>query len=200
MAMLLVFGATTNVQALTTEAYEAADWLTANGISIDPDVVIDSVVAVKDAGGFGDDTVLNYLRTGKDLEGNTHLGFTGWGASLTQTSGSVGALGNCANDLGSIICVASGDVATYTGTAARYFALHWGGDGDGDGNKTQSMLALKFVDPVTTFTISGINGMSFIRAYTPIPGALPLFGSVLALLGLGKWWRRRRRTVSTVAA
>ena len=39
---------------------------------------------------------------------------------------------------------------------------------------------------------SAVLAVTFDTTVVPLPGTLPLFGSVLAAMGIFKWWRRRR--------
>jgi hypothetical protein len=72
--------------------------------------------------------------------------------------------------------------------AADVFAVHYG----------NNFIAVLYSDVVSGFDITGLsNGVSNIYAFNtvsevPLPAALPLFFSALAMLGLGGWVRRRR--------
>jgi hypothetical protein len=71
---------------------------------------------------------------------------------------------------------------------ADVYGVHYG----------NNFIAVLYSDAVSGFEISGLsNGVSNIYAFNtvsqvPLPAALPLFFSALAMLGLGGWVRRRR--------
>ena len=72
---------------------------------------------------------------------------------------------------------------TYSGTGANVFGIHFG----------NNFIALLFANALTSFTITGLpNGVSNIYALTatPLPGALLLFGTGVALMGFINWLRR----------
>ncbi len=128
--------------------------------------------------------------------------------SVTQTAATLSSSGDCGT--APVTCSSSTtgtgknkktvNSATYSGTAADIFAIHWGGGGD-----DQPLLAIEFSSPVTSFTISGFDhGVSFIRAFdsvtsTPLPAALPLFATGLGVMG---WFgaRRKRKSAAALAA
>jgi hypothetical protein len=81
-----------------------------------------------------------------------------------------------------IVC--SGGSGSYTGTAANIFGVHF----------DNKFLVLEYASLINFFSIAGLGqGVSNIYAYmsaVPLPGALILFGTALA--GLGILGRRRR--------
>ena len=108
--------------------------------------------------------------------------------------------------LGGLSCNDEQSTLTYTGPAANVFGIHIGG----------GEFAFYFTAPITTLALvlSGATGISDVRAFcslsscgdsinqppteTPLPAALPLFGSVI-----GAGWlamRRRRKALQASAA
>jgi len=72
---------------------------------------------------------------------------------------------------------------TYAGVAANVFGIHFG----------DNFIALLFANALTSFTITGLpHGVSNIYALNtvPLPGALLLFGTGVALMGFFNWLRR----------
>jgi hypothetical protein len=110
---------------------------------------------------------------------NTELTFVGGGACGTSP--------NFANG-----CSAFDDGPTDKGGSSQFegnvFGIHYG----------NNFIAVLYGDLVSGFSIDGLgNGVSNIYVFktvsqVPLPAALPLFFSALAMLGLGGWYRRRQ--------
>jgi hypothetical protein len=108
---------------------------------------------------------------------NQPLTFIGGGA-CTDPDNHCTTFDNGSNDKGG-----SSTIAAYV------YAVHYG----------NNFIAVLYSDLAAGFSISGLgHGVSNIYAFStavsqvPLPAALPLFFSALAMLGLGGWVRRRR--------
>lgn len=185
VSVLTTFGTvvTAGAATITSPATAFLSTLSITGVNPSGATIVGSVYDT-DFGNFGAGTVETFLQTY-------------FGGTITQIGG-----GDCpatCTQTGS----GSNNGATYSGTASQLFGIHWGG-----GGPDQPFLGILFSDAVTGFTISGFpHGVSFIRSFdgetipgggpslssTPLPGALWLFGTVLAGgVGFGRWRNKRK--------
>ena len=110
---------------------------------------------------------------------NTPLTFVGGGAC--------GVSPNFANGCSAFENGSKGGISNLV---ANVYGVHYG----------NNFVAVLYSELIAGFEIDGLsNGVSNIYAFNsgvspvPVPAALPLFLTALSMLGLGGWWRRRRR-------
>lgn len=167
----LLLAATTSAHAVVTNTLPA-------GVTVSPlpfEAVRSSDQSNVDVGNQSPANVESVLESATWF--NQPLTFVGGGA-CTNPASNCTTFDNGATDKGGSSTL-----------VADVYGVHYG----------NNFIAVLYSDLVNGFDIAGLgNGVSNIYAFStvvsqvPLPAALPLFFSALAMLGLGGWVRRRR--------